>query len=206
MIKKTGKISSILIFSVLSLLLIHNVLFASENTSDSIKYTPTDDAKLAEPRGPHPLLAKPAPSFKLELLDGGEFDLSRQKDKKIVILVFWATWCGPCVRVMPIMEEVANEYKDKGVILIAVNLRESPQAIRSFLQEQGLHPIVALDRDGAVGNIYRAKFIPQTVIIGKDGIVQAVHVGALRNLKEILKKELDDLLAGKKLVSIKKPY
>jgi thiol-disulfide isomerase/thioredoxin len=206
MIKKTGKISSLLIFSVLSLLLIHNVLTASENKSDSIKNTPTDDAKLAEPRWPHPLLAKPAPSFKLELLNGGEFDLSHQKDKNIVILDFWAIWCGPCRSVMPIMEEVANEYKDKGVILIAVNLRESPQAIRSFLQEQGLHPIVALDRDGAVGNIYRAEFIPQTVIIGKDGIVQAVHVGALRNLKKILKKELDDLLAGKKLVSIKKTY
>ena len=175
-------------------------------SDDTFKYSPPDDAKMAEPPGSHPLLAKPAPSFKLELLDGGEFDLSQQKDKNIVILDFWATWCGPCRRVMPIMEEVANEYKDKGVILIAVNLRESPQAIRSFLQEQGLHPTVALDKDGAVGNVYKTKFIPQTVIIGKDGIVQAVHVGNLPNLKETLKKELDDLLAGKKLASIKKPY
>lgn len=206
MIKKIGKISSLFTVLVLSLLLVHNVLFAFENKSDSIEYTPPDDAKKAEPRGPHPLLAKPAPSFKLELLDGGEFDLSQQKDKNIVILDFWATWCGPCVRVMPVMEEVANEYKDKGVILIAVNLRESPQKIRSFLQEQGLHPIVALDKDGAVGTVYKAEFIPQTVIIDKDGIVQAVHVGALPNLKETLKKELNDLLAGKKLTSIKKPY
>ncbi len=171
---------------------------------DTFIYTPPEDTKLTESPGSHPLLAKPAPSFKLQLLDGGEFDLSQQKDKKIVILDFWATWCGPCVRVMPIMEEVANEYKDKGVILIAVNLRESPQDIRSFLQEQGLHPIVALDKDGAVGNVYKAQAIPQTVIIGKEGIVQAVHVGALPNLKEILKKELNDLLAGKKLTSIKK--
>ena len=105
---------------------------------------------------------------------------------------------------MPIMEEVANEYKDKGVILIAVNLRESAQKIRSFLQKQGLHPVVALDKDGAVGTVYKAQYIPQTVIIDKDGIVQAVHVGALPNLKDTLKKELDDLLAGKKLASIKK--
>jgi thiol-disulfide isomerase/thioredoxin len=204
MIKKTGKISSLLTVLVLSLLLVHNVLTASENKSDSIKYTPPDNAKMAEPPGSHPLLAKPAPSFKLELLDGGEFDLSQQKDKNIVILDFWATWCGPCIRVMPVMEEIANEYKDKGVILIAVNLRESAQKIRSFLQEQDLHPIVALDKDGAVGTVYKAQAIPQTVIIGKEGIVQAVHVGALPNLKEILKKELDDLLAGKKLASIKK--
>ncbi len=75
MIKKTGKISSLLIGLVLPLLLVHNVLFASENKSDSIdpkagtdeafKYTPPYDAKPAEPRGAHPLLAKPAPSFKL---------------------------------------------------------------------------------------------------------------------------------------------
>ena len=206
MIKKIGNILSLLTVLVLPLLLIHNVLTASENKPDSIKYTPPDDAKMAEPPGPHPLLAKPAPSFKLELLDGGEFDLSQQKDKNIVILDFWATWCGPCRRVMPIMEEIANEYKDKGVILIAVNLRESPQTIRSFLKEQGLHPIVALDKDGTVGTVYKAQAIPQTVIIGKEGIVQAVHVGALPNLKEILKKELNDLLAGKKLASIKKPY
>ncbi len=205
MIKKIGKISSLLTVLVLSLLLVHNVLFAFENKSDSIKYTPPDDAKKAESRGPHPLLAKPAPSFKLELLDGGEFDLSQQKDKNIVILDFWATWCGPCRGIMPIMEEVANEYKDKGVILIAVNLRESPQQIHSFLQEQGLHTTVALDKDGAVGNVYKAQYIPQTVIIDKEGIVQAVHVGALPNLKETLKKELNDLLAGKKLTSIKKP-
>ncbi len=102
------------------------------------------------------------------------------------------------------MEEVANEYKDKGVILIAVNLRESSQKIHSFLQGQGLHPIVALDKDGAVGNAYKAQYIPQTVIIGKEGIVQAVHVGAIPNLKQMLKKELNDLLAGKKLASIKK--
>lgn len=261
MINKTGKISSLIIVLVLPLLLVHNVLTASENRPDSInpeadqvikkalnyisglssfrtevdmnikieaqgmkqemalkysialqrpkhtrKFTPPDDAKLAEPPGPHPLLAKPAPSFKLELLDGGEFDLSQQKDKNIVILDFWATWCGPCRRVMPIMEEVANEYKDKGVILIAVNLMESPKAIRSFLQRQGLHPTVALDKDGAVGNAYKTQFIPQTVIIGKYGIVQAVHIGNLPNLKQTLKKELNDLLAGKKLASIKKPY
>ena len=215
MIKKTAKISSLLTVLMLSLLLVHNVPAASENKSDSInpkagtddafKYTPPDDAKIAEPQGSHPLLAKPAPSFKLELLEGGEFDLSRLKGKNIVILDFWATWCGPCIRVMPVMEEVANEYKDKGVILIAVNLRESPQKIRSFLQKQGLHPVVALDKDGAEGTIYKAQYIQQTVIIGKEGIVQAVHVGALPNLKKILKKELDDLLAGKKLASIKKP-
>lgn len=146
----------------------------------------------------------PAPDFTSTLLDGSTIRLSDYRGK-VVLLDFWATWCGPCKKVMPIMEELANEYKDKGVVLIAVDLRESPQTIRSFLQEQGLHPTVALDKDGTIANSYGAKAIPQTVIIGKDGTVQAVHVGSIPNLKEILKKELDDLLAGKKLVPASTP-
>lgn len=173
----------------------------AELPDDTFTFTPPEDAQTEAQAGPHPLLGKPAPAFKLETLEGGEFDLSSQKDKNIVILDFWATWCGPCRKVMPTMEEVAGEYKDRGVYLIAVNLREGVEKIQSFLLEQGLHPAVALDKDGEVGKLYEAKAIPQTVIIDKDGSIQAVHVGATPDLKEALKKELDDLLAGKKLVS-----
>lgn len=172
-----------------------------ELPDDIFTFTPPEDAQADSPAGPHPLLGKPAPPFKLEMLEGGEFDLSAQRDKNIVILDFWATWCGPCRKVMPTMEEVAGEYKDRGVLLIAVNLRESVEKIQTFLLEQGIHPEVALDKDGEVGKLYQARAIPQTVIIDKDGTVQAVHVGATPDLKEALKKELDDLLAGKKLVS-----
>ncbi len=166
---------------------------------DTFVFSPPEGAELAKPAGPHPLIGKPAPSFKLELLEGGDFDLSQQKDKNIVILDFWATWCGPCKKVMPIIEEIAEEYQDKGVVVIAVDLREEPEKIRTFLEEQGLHPTVALDKDGKVGSLYEAKSIPQTVIIGTDGTVQAVYVGTISTTKEALKKELDDLLEEKKL-------
>ena len=179
---------------------------------DTFVFSPPEGAQFEEstpqvtvkPAGPYPLLGKPAPPFKLELLEGGEFDLSQHKDKSIVILDFWATWCGPCKKVMPILEEIADEYKDKGVVVIAVDLREEPEKIRSFLEEQGLHTTVALDRDGKVGRLYEAKSIPQTVIIGIDGMVQAVYVGSTSTTKETLKKELAALLEGKKLIPAKK--
>ncbi|MBU4330247.1 MAG: TlpA family protein disulfide reductase [Acidobacteria bacterium] len=87
---------------------------------------------LTTPSEPHPLLGTPAPLFKLPLLDEGEFDLSQQKDKNIVILDFWATWCGPCKSAMPIIIEVAEEYKDRGVVLITVNLGKVPKKFIPF--------------------------------------------------------------------------
>ena len=142
----------------------------------------------------------PAPAFTLDLLDGGEFDLAQQKEKNIVILDFWATWCGPCANAMPVLAQVAREYRSRGVRLYSVNLQENPQVIRLFLKRHRLNLDVALDRDGEVGKLYGADSIPETVVIGKDGRVQAVHVGFLPTLKSELTKELDTLLAGESLV------
>lgn len=146
------------------------------------------------------LLGKPAANFTLDLLDGGQFELANEKGKSIVILDFFATWCGPCRQIMPSLEALAEEYKDKNVKLIAVNLRETPAQIKSFLSDQGIHPTVVLDKNGMIANDYMVTGIPQTVIVGKDGTVQAVHVGAVPGLKGVMAKELDTLLSGKSLV------
>lgn len=148
----------------------------------------------------HALVGKPAPEIKLDLLDGGKLDLAGLKDK-VVILDFWATWCGPCVQAMPIIEKVAEKYKDKGVVLYAVNLQEKPDEIKAFLEEAKLKLAVALDTDGATAGAYKADAIPQTVLVGKDGSVQVVHVGLSANLEEELDKEIQALLEGKNLAA-----
>jgi peroxiredoxin len=151
--------------------------------------------------GPHPLLGKAAPELKLDLLDGGSLDLASYKDKKIVILDFWATWCGPCTQAMPIIDKVAKKYEKKGVLLFAVNIQEDPDDVRKFLDENELHVDVALDKEGAAAKAYLASAIPQTVLIGKDGSVQVVLVGLSANLEEDLSKDLDALIAGKNLAA-----
>jgi thiol-disulfide isomerase/thioredoxin len=138
---------------------------------------------------------------KLELLDGGNLDLAGYKGKNVVILDFWATWCGPCTQAMPIIEKVAHEYQDKGVLLFAVNIQEQPDDVKKFLEEAELKVAVALDKDGTVGSAYKAEAIPQTVLVGKDGTVQVVRVGLSANLEEELSKDLDALVAGKDLAS-----
>jgi len=160
----------------------------------------TGGRKPAEPEL-HALVGKPAPPVELELLDGGKLDLASYKNKKVVILDFWATWCGPCVRAMPIIEKVAEKYKEQGVLLFAVNQQEKPDEIQAFLDEAKLKVTVALDKDGEVGEAYKAEAIPQTVLVGKDGSVQVVRVGLSPNLEAELAKDLEALLAGKNLAT-----
>lgn len=145
------------------------------------------------------LVGKPAPAISLDLLDGGKFNLADHKDKNIVVLDFWATWCPPCRMSMPILVRVLDKYKDKGVVFYAVNEADEPDSIRAFQKKLDLKFAVALDKDKSVARKYALEGIPQTVIVGKDGTVQAVHVGVGPELDKQLTKELDTLIAGKKL-------
>jgi len=146
-----------------------------------------------------PLLGKPAPSVQLKLLDGSNFQLEDHRDKDIVMMDFWATWCGPCVQELPILADVAKAYKDKGVVFRAVNLQEQPNKIQEFLKSKKLELTVALDSAGSTGSAYGAQAIPMLVLIDKKGVVQSVHVGYNPTIKKTLQKELDALLAGKDL-------
>ena len=151
------------------------------------------------------LVGKPGPPFSLNLVDGGKMNLADHKGKDIVVLDFWATWCPPCRMVMPKMVELMDKYKSKGVVFYAVDLRESADRVKAFQQAMGLKFTTALDLDGRVGDSYSTENIPMDVIIGKDGVVQAVHVGVSPDLIDNMKKELDTLVAGKSLVAPEKP-
>ena len=149
----------------------------------------------------HPLLGQRAPTFYGPDARRKFVRLAQYLDKNVIILDFWATWCGPCVRALPIIADVAASYKDQGVEFFAVNLGDEPAAVQAFLEEHKLSVPVVLDRDGQIGELYKAEAIPQTVIIGKDGVVQVVHVGFSANLQAELSHELDALVAGKKLAA-----
>jgi len=139
-----------------------------------------------------PLVGKPAPDFTLDLLGGSKFHLAENKGK-VVVLDFWATWCGPCIQAMPQVERVAAEFRDRGVRLIAVNLQENPQTITAMLERHKLSPVVALDRDGTVADKYGATAIPQTVVIDREGKVTRLYVGGGTRLGDNLRDALNAL-------------
>ncbi|MFM9065917.1 MAG: TlpA family protein disulfide reductase [Planctomycetota bacterium] len=148
-----------------------------------------------KPGSDSPLVGKAAPDFKLPMLAGKEeFVLSQQKGR-IVVLDFWATWCGPCLKTMPLLEKVVSELpKDAKVDLIAVNLEEQPRQITSMLERHKLKVNVALDQDGAVAAKYSATAIPQTVIIDREGKVVRLFVGGGPQFEKELRDALTEIL------------
>lgn len=149
------------------------------------------------------LVGKPAPDFSLELLDGSQFQLAKLKGK-VVVLDFWATWCGPCLQAMPQVDKVTREFKDRDVRLIAVNLQESPKQIKEMLERHKLEMTVALDRDGEVAERYSANAIPQTVIIDREGKIARLFIGGGPHLGDQLRQSLESVLKGDKPVEVKK--
>jgi peroxiredoxin len=155
--------------------------------------------ELIEPDPPHPLLGKPAPTFKTVDVDGRPFDLKTYLGKNVILLDFWQTTCGPCVMLMPRLEEVATKYADRGLVYRAVNGGEDAAMIKEFLAATKIKAPIVLDPDGETSRSYLVEGIPQTVLIGKDGKVHVVHAGFSDALPGEISKEIDALLAGKDL-------
>ena len=123
------------------------------------------------------LEGQPATDFTLEsLADSKSVRLSDLKGR-VVLLDFWATWCGPCRRWLPIVEQANRDYAAKGLSVFAVNEREPESKVRAYLDQQKLDLPVLMDTSGNVGSIYRASSIPLTVIVGRDGNVLRILVG-----------------------------
>jgi len=122
------------------------------------------------------LEGKPAPSFKLTSLEGAETSLDDQKGS-VVVIDFWATWCGPCRESLPELAKIDEELSPKGLKVFAIDLEEEPAVIKGFLTDKNLKLNVLLDSDGKVSRQYNVTGIPQTVVIGKDGTIKKVIVG-----------------------------
>ncbi|RYD33869.1 MAG: TlpA family protein disulfide reductase [Verrucomicrobiaceae bacterium] len=134
------------------------------------------DPVLPDGTGGSPLIGKEAAEFKLALLEGGDFSLKEHRGK-VVVLDFWATWCGPCVKSLPGLLEAMAEFPPEQAVLITVNQGEPNDRISRFLEARRLTMVVALDADQGVAGKYGVEGIPHTVVIGPDGKIAFVKTG-----------------------------
>jgi len=119
-----------------------------------------------------------APDFTLPSLDGQTVRLSDFRGKKAILLNFWATWCAPCRLEMPTIDKAYQEYKSRGLEILAVSLDAgSNSVVKNFMQELKLDFPVLLDPDMEVLRLYRQFSIPATFLIDKQGIVRHRELG-----------------------------
>ena len=139
-----------------------------------------------------PLVGQPAPDVKLAKLNGGEFQLVEHRGE-VIVLDFWATWCGPCLKTMPLVDEIVREFSDQKVRLFAVNMEEQPAEIKSTLERHQLNVPVILDTDGVAASRYSVTSIPQTVVIDREGNIARLFIGGGPKLAEPLRQALQEL-------------
>jgi thiol-disulfide isomerase/thioredoxin len=127
---------------------------------------------------PSPREGFSAPDFDLDLLGGGQVTLSEFRGQAVMINI-WASWCPPCREEMPAIQNVYEDYRDQGLVILAVNTtyqdRETDAA--AFVRELGLTFPVPLDRDGSVSRRYQLRGLPSTYFVDRQGVINSVVVG-----------------------------
>ena len=121
------------------------------------------------------LAGKAAPSLSVKSLAGETFDLANLKGK-IVLLEFWATWCGPCRKEMPIVDKIHKEFKDSGLVVLGLNVDEERVVVERFLKTANVSYPVALTADADIER-FQVSEIPTYVVIDREGKVAAYQIG-----------------------------
>jgi thiol-disulfide isomerase/thioredoxin len=127
------------------------------------------------------------PDFALVDLDGNTVILSHLRGKTVVIN-FWTTWCPPCRAEMPALETLHQQYKDRDVVVLGVDLRESPDKVRPFVRKYGYSWIFVQDISGMVSRTYGIRAIPTTFFVGREGLIREVSIGAMS--KDVMEAKL----------------
>jgi peroxiredoxin len=133
----------------------------------------------------------PAPGFELKNLEGESVKLSDFKGK-VVLLNFWATWCPPCIKEMPMFQDLYQKHKDKGFVILGVSMDKSKKIAQKFIQKEGItYPILMGNPE--LGAKYRVRGLPTSYIIGRQGhlLRQFMGMPSKRKLEKVLLELFD---------------
>ncbi len=140
-----------------------------------------------------------APDFTLPMLSGGQFTLSNnfKSPPKVVLLDFWATWCGPCKREIPYLKQFHDRYHSGGLVVCGVAVWDTESAVRSFVANEGIEYTICMDPEPSpIGDLYRVTGIPTTYILDKSGIIRYAEAGFAESLVPEMERIIQELLAG----------
>jgi cytochrome c biogenesis protein CcmG/thiol:disulfide interchange protein DsbE len=149
----------------------------------------------ANPRSvPSPLVGKTAPAFALPRLDGaGDMRLA-DLHGRVVVVNFWASWCVPCREEASDLEAVWRRYRDRGVVVLGINIQDRRNAALEFVTEtRSTYPNV-VDATGSTSVAYGIYGVPETFVVDRHGQIRAKQVGAVA--APALAAHVEPLLGG----------
>jgi peroxiredoxin len=139
----------------------------------------TPEAGLGPQDGRTPRIDEPAPEFVLRDAEGNVRRLADYRGQ-VVWLNFWATWCRPCKRELPDIQQLADEFADDGLVVLTVNYQQSPKRALDFWEERDLDLPILLDRTGEVYRQYRLRGLPDSFFIDRGGVLRGLQIGFLK--------------------------
>jgi cytochrome c biogenesis protein CcmG, thiol:disulfide interchange protein DsbE len=119
-----------------------------------------------------------APDFSLVDLDGNPVHLADLRGQPVIVN-FWASWCGPCVDEFPLLQAIAEEHADDGLVVLGIVYKDRSEAARAFMQQNGGTWQALMDPDERVAQAYNIFGPPETYFVGRDGTIVARHIGQL---------------------------
>lgn len=152
-------------------------------------------------RGETQVSAGPAPDFTLKTFDGQTVRLS-QFPGQVVVINFWASWCGPCRDEAPFLQKAWTTYKDKNVVFIGVDWVDPEPDARAYIKEFNITYLNGPDLGSEIGQQFRIRGVPETYFVGKDGNLAGNSLGPITPDSSYMTEKqfynkLDELLAQK---------
>lgn len=139
------------------------------------------------------LVGEPAPDFALKSASGENLRLSEYRGD-VVMINFWATWCGPCRQEMPLLDALYDRYQRVGFRLLGVNIDDDRQQAMQMVEELDVSFPVLFDAEKAVSKRYEVEAMPVTVLVDRSGTVRYVHHGYQPGYEQHYLDEIRELL------------
>jgi len=135
------------------------------------------------------LTAKAAPDFTLPNVTGTKVTLSSFRGKSNVLVHFGATWCPPCIREIPELIELAGKYGPEQLVILSIDVRETPELVSKFAVDHGINYVTLLDEKGLTADAYGVTGIPDNFLVDREGIIRSRSI-------ELPAKEIASLVGG----------
>jgi peroxiredoxin len=117
-----------------------------------------------------------APDFTLKSLEGSNLRLEEYRGQ-VVLINFWASWCGPCRQEMPLLDRLHHRYEDTGFAVLGVNVEGEVEPAQDIVDKTNVTFPILIDEAQKVSELYNLQAMPSTVVVDRDGVVRYIHLG-----------------------------